>query len=80
LVFAPSVEEVYPPNVGNEITVTAGTNSAAQFEGSKRLGHFDGVLAVVAKLFNLVQADHAFFGQKDAEQVSLRCFFNILKL
>jgi pantoate--beta-alanine ligase len=69
LVFAPSVQEVYPPNKGNEVIVTAGPASAARFEGSKRVGHFDGVLTVVAKLFNMVQPDDAFFGQKDAEQV-----------
>ncbi|KAI6171545.1 Pantoate--beta-alanine ligase [Aphelenchoides bicaudatus] len=71
IVFAPSAQEMYPQNIGNEITVTAGPASAARFEGSKRVGHFDGVLTVVSKLFNIVQPDLAFFGQKDAEQVFL---------
>lgn len=70
MVFAPSVEEIYPSDSGNEIMITAGSSSAAQFEGSKRPGHFDGVLTVVAKLFNIVQPKMAFFGQKDAEQVN----------
>lgn len=70
MIFAPQVHEIYPADLGNEITVTAGPNSAAKFEGSKRPGHFDGVLTVVSKLFNIVQPDIAFFGQKDAEQVS----------
>ncbi|MEO8273306.1 MAG: pantoate--beta-alanine ligase [Chloroflexota bacterium] len=66
LVFAPSVEEVYPP--GNDTTVHVGAVSQP-LEGAARPGHFDGVATVVAILFNLVGADRAYFGQKDAQQL-----------
>jgi len=66
LVFAPSVEEVYPP--GFDTTVRVGA-VAGPLEGAARPGHFDGVATVVAILFDLVGAEHAYFGQKDAQQL-----------
>lgn len=66
LVWAPPVEEVYPP--GFDTTVSVGT-VASPLEGAARPGHFDGVATVVAILFSLVGAEHAWFGQKDAQQV-----------
>jgi pantoate--beta-alanine ligase len=66
LVFAPSVEEVYPP--GHDTSVRVGAVSLP-LEGAARPGHFDGVATVVAILFNLVGADRAYFGQKDAQQL-----------
>jgi len=66
LVFAPNVDEVYPP--GFETTVSVG-RLATVLEGAARPGHFDGVATVVTILFNLVGADVAYFGQKDAQQV-----------
>ena len=66
LVFAPGVEEIYPP--GFDTTVSVGA-VAQPLEGAARPGHFDGVATVVAILFNLVGADRAYFGQKDAQQV-----------
>jgi len=66
VVFAPEALEVYPP--GFDTTVTVGA-VAQPLEGAARPGHFDGVATVVAILFNLVGADHAYFGQKDAQQV-----------
>jgi pantoate--beta-alanine ligase len=66
LVFAPGVEEVYPP--GFDTTVSVGA-VARPLEGAARPGHFDGVATVVAVLFDLIGADHAYFGQKDAQQV-----------
>lgn len=68
MLFVPTVEEMYPP--GSEIRVVAGA-TASRWEGACRPGHFDGVLTVVAKLFNIVQPDVAGFGQKDIEQVTL---------
>ena len=67
VVFAPSASEMYP-NGPSETRVTAG-ESGTLFEGASRPGHFDGVLTVVSKLFNIVQPDVAVFGQKDAQQV-----------
>ena len=66
LVFAPSVEEVYPP--GFDTTVRVGA-VAGPLEGAARPGHFDGVATVVAILFDLVGAERAYFGQKDAQQL-----------
>ena len=66
LIFAPSVEEVYPP--GFDTTVKVG-DVAVRLEGAARPGHFDGVATVVAILFDLVGAEHAYFGQKDAQQL-----------
>jgi pantoate--beta-alanine ligase len=66
IVFAPDPTEVYPP--GFDTTVSVGA-VATPLEGAARPGHFDGVATVVAVLFGLVGADHAYFGQKDAQQV-----------
>jgi pantoate--beta-alanine ligase len=66
LVFAPGVEEVYPPGFDTVVSVGA---VARPLEGAARPGHFDGVATVVAILFDLIGADHAYFGQKDAQQV-----------
>lgn len=68
IVFAPSVEEMYPNDGG--IRIHAG-KQASILCGASRPGHFDGVLQVVAKLFNLVQPTRAYFGQKDAQQVAI---------
>jgi pantoate--beta-alanine ligase len=65
LVFAPGVEEVYPPGFDTVVSVGA---IARPLEGAARPGHFDGVATVVAILFNLVGAERAYFGQKDAQQ------------
>jgi pantoate--beta-alanine ligase len=66
IVFAPGVEEVYPP--GFDTTVAVGA-VARPLEGAARPGHFEGVATVVAILFNLIGAERAYFGQKDAQQV-----------
>ena len=75
IVFAPSVEEIYPGGFGHDsvhdgVTVAAGALGAI-LDGESRPGHFDGVLTVVAKLFGLVRPDVAVFGQKDYQQLSL---------
>ncbi len=69
VVFAPSVDEVYPGGQP-QVTVEPGPLGAV-LEGASRPGHFRGVLTVVAKLFGLVQPDLAFFGQKDYQQLAL---------
>ncbi len=66
IVWLPDVEEVYPP--GFDTTVSVGA-VAQPLEGAARPGHFEGVATVVALLFGLVGAEHAYFGQKDAQQV-----------
>lgn len=68
IVFAPSVEEMYPYDGG--IRIHAG-EQATILCGASRPGHFDGVLQVVSKLFHLVQPTKAYFGQKDAQQVAI---------
>ena len=75
VVFAPSVEEMYPggfshDSVHDGVTVAPGA-LATILDGEFRPGHFDGVLTVVAKLFGLVRPDVAVFGQKDYQQLIL---------
>jgi pantoate--beta-alanine ligase len=65
-VFLPGAEEIYPPGFDTTISVGA---VARPLEGAARPGHFEGVATVVAILFNLVGAERAYFGQKDAQQV-----------
>jgi pantoate--beta-alanine ligase len=66
LLFAPPVEEVYPDGFATTVSV-AGVTEPLEGE-SRGPGHFAGVTTVVTKLFNMVQPDVAFFGQKDAQQ------------
>lgn len=66
IVFAPPATEVYPRGFDTVVSVGA---VAQPLEGAARPGHFDGVATVVAILFGLVGADHAYFGQKDAQQI-----------
>ncbi|MEB7657744.1 pantoate--beta-alanine ligase [Mammaliicoccus vitulinus] len=67
-VFHPTVEEMYPGKL--EMTITVG-HLAQVLEGKKRPGHFDGVVTVVNKLFNIVQPTNAYFGKKDAQQLAI---------
>jgi pantoate--beta-alanine ligase len=66
LLFAPALDEVYPPGFGTTVHVSRLTET---LEGEHRgVSHFDGVTTVVTKLLNMVGPDVAFFGQKDAQQ------------
>lgn len=66
--FAPSADQIYPP--GHSCSVDPGA-IAILYEGARRPGHFAGVASVVSILFNIVQPEAAFFGQKDAQQVAV---------
>ncbi len=67
--FAPPVEEVYPPGFASTVSISGITET---LEGAHRgRSHFDGVTTVVTKLFNMVAPDVAYFGQKDAQQVAV---------
>ncbi|MED1950909.1 pantoate--beta-alanine ligase [Brevibacillus centrosporus] len=68
LLFTPEVSEMYPKPILTNISVS---NVTEQLCGKSRPGHFDGVATVVTKLFQIVQPDYAFFGQKDAQQVAV---------
>ncbi len=68
IIFAPTPDEVYPKSFATSITV-AGISEP--LEGTMRPGHFEGVATVVAKLFGMTQADRAYFGQKDWQQLQV---------
>lgn len=69
LLFAPSPTDVYPPGV--ELTQPKAGPLGEKFEGEYRPGHFDGMLLVVNRLFDLVNPNAAFFGEKDFQQLAL---------
>jgi pantoate--beta-alanine ligase len=68
LLFAPPVEEIYPEK---SITWVLVEGLSEKLDGRSRPGHFRGVVTVVANLFNIVEPDTAFFGQKDAAQLAV---------
>ncbi|PYX47009.1 MAG: pantoate--beta-alanine ligase [Acidobacteria bacterium] len=68
VLFAPSVEEMYPAGA---VTWVTAEGLSGKLDGRSRPGHFRGVTTVVAKLFHIVEPDTAFFGQKDAAQVAV---------
>ena len=68
VVFAPEASEVYPPDASTRLVPP---NIAKKLEGEFRPTHFAGVATVVLKLLNMTQADKAFFGQKDFQQVAV---------
>jgi len=69
-IFSPSVDEMYPKDATTWVDVEG---LSGKLDGRSRPGHFRGVTTVVSKLFNIVQPDLAFFGQKDAAQVAVIC-------
>jgi len=68
VIFAPTVEEMYPAGAITYVTVEALSDKLC---GRSRPGHFRGVTTVVSKLFHVVEPDQAFFGQKDAAQSAI---------
>jgi len=67
IVFVPNVSDLYP--AGRQVTVDAGTLGSI-LEGRSRPGHFNGVLTVVLKYFNIIRPQVAVFGEKDAQQLA----------
>ena len=67
-VFHPSAQEMYPDELG--VTLKVGRLGEV-LEGPQRPGHFDGVVTVVNKLFNIVSPNKAYFGKKDAQQLAI---------
>jgi pantoate--beta-alanine ligase len=67
-VFIPTVGEIYPEG---EETIVESTNLANVFHGLVRPGHYRGVATVVTKLFNIIRADAAYFGEKDYQQLAM---------
>jgi len=68
LLFAPSVDEIYPPGFATWVDVAG---ASAGLEGAFRPGHFRGVATVCLKLFSIVRPQRAYFGRKDAQQVAV---------
>ena len=71
LLYAPDVDEVYSPGFATRVAVEGLTEVLCGATGGRGPGHFEGVTTVVAKLFNAVQPDVAYFGQKDAQQAAV---------
>jgi len=68
IIFAPSVEEMYPRQTLTKVDVA---RLGDWLCGKSRPGHFSGVGTVVSKLFNIIQPDRVYFGQKDAQQLAI---------
>ena len=71
VLFAPSVDEMYPEGDGKILSFVDVEQITSTLCGASRPGHFRGVATVVTKLFNITEADVAYFGQKDAQQVAV---------
>lgn len=71
VLFAPSVDDVYPQGVDVAPDMTPYISLMSVMEGAQRPGHFQGVVQVVGRLFDLVQPDKAIFGEKDFQQLAI---------
>jgi pantoate--beta-alanine ligase len=71
VVFAPTIEEMYPCWPGTPATTVTVGDLGTRWEGASRPGHFDGVATVVAKLFVMVGPCRAYFGEKDFQQLTI---------
>ena len=71
LAFTPNDEAIYPHGKSGAVNLIAPRDLASVLEGEKRPGHFDGVVTVVCRLFNLVQPQFAVFGEKDFQQLQI---------
>lgn len=69
VIFAPSVQEMYPEKIASQKFNFGGLD--AVMEGKFRIGHFDGVGTVVKRLFEIVKPDNAYFGEKDYQQLTI---------
>lgn len=69
IVFAPTLDKIYPPDFVTSVEISGPL--AEEGEEAYRPGHFKGVATIVLKLFQIVQPHHAYFGQKDAQQVAV---------
>ena len=69
IIFAPKVSQMYGSDKNNLTLICPPYSAVDKLCGKSRVGHFDGVCSVVAKLFNLTKANKAYFGQKDAQQL-----------
>lgn len=68
ILFLPTVDDMYPNEMGIKMTINQGTDVLC---GRSRPGHFDGVITVLTKLFHIVQPNNAYFGLKDAQQFAV---------
>lgn len=71
VLFAPSVDEIYPDGVDVAPDMQPYASLIGVMEGAQRPGHFEGVVQVVGRLFDLVQPDKAIFGEKDFQQLAI---------
>jgi pantoate--beta-alanine ligase len=69
MVFTPSIDDMYVND--DEVSLLAPSNLGYKLEGFNRPKHFDGVVQIVLKLFNLIQPHRAYFGKKDAQQLAI---------
>lgn len=69
VVFMPEASQMYPNEAHNEVNIIPPVKMSNVFEGALRPGHFNGVLLVIIKFFNLIRPANAYFGKKDAQQL-----------